>query len=97
VGTPDTINVLERYGQVKCFEDQCKLYTVGDEVPDHFPVSSYSIAMREGGYVNVDDCKIVSWTDEPEYPNIFDKYGQIFEPESTVGLFGEPYFFGEDD
>lgn len=82
MGLFDTIRVGDREGQVKLWDDPImRLLTVGDEVPKMTGEPAdrlYSIAMREGGYVNIRDGILRSWTDEPTELPVFDKYGDIY-------------------
>ena len=86
MGVYDTIIVGDREGQVK-LSDDFATYRVGDTPAWFLPFSSYSIAMREGGFVNVTENHIVSWTDAPEHAAVIDKYG---------GSFGGPYLFNTE-
>lgn len=73
-------------------------YTIGDVVP---PIAkkrmNYSIAMREGRYVNITDDKVESWTDEAKYDLVLDKWGKVFSNEGSRGLIDlyidEDYFY----
>jgi hypothetical protein len=62
--------------------------TVESSVPNHEGHSTYSIAMREGGYVNIINGEIfpdemLAWTTHPlpEAP-VFDKWGDPFTSEA---------------
>lgn len=94
MGTPDDVTVDGRYFQVKCWDNTCASYAWGDEVPDTLPVLTYSVALREGGFLNVYNLRIVSWGEQPSYNVVFDKWGESLTTES-VGLLGEPYLFPE--
>lgn len=94
-GPPDDIEVGDRYGQVKCWSNTCATYRVGDEVPDTFDSVTYSLAMREGGFVNVKDRQLASWTDAPRFEPVFDKWGGL--TEFAEGLFGESYLFRKEE
>ena len=90
----DDIEVGERYGQVKLWNCEMAMYHLGDKVPED---GDFSIAMREGGYVNVQDGKIKSWTDASEFKLILDKWGADFSPEDiSRGILGEDYFFNNE-
>jgi hypothetical protein len=50
--------------------------------------------MREGGFVNIIDCKLVSWTESPEQKPVYDKWGDEYaSDENNSGLLGEKYTF----
>ncbi len=89
-----TIRVNDREGQVKLWEDDYRSYTVGSHVPEFHGYGYYSIAMREGGYLNIKNCKVVSWVDMALYRNVFDKWGNDFELPGTDArdFLGFPYF-----
>ena len=90
MGMFDYIEVDNKYGQVKLWDCEMVTYRVGDTVPRG---GDFSIAMREGGYANVWDGKIKSWTDAAEFKTILDKWGAEFSPEDVIrGLLGEDYF-----
>jgi hypothetical protein len=95
MGMFDDITVGDRSGQVKLWDRLLTEYGVGDEVP-HLMVDTYSIAMREGGFVNIAGHRLISWTDEPTYRPIVDKYGSPFD-ETTRGeldgILPDPYAF----
>ena len=101
MGIYDTFVDGERSGQVKIWFDSFRVIEIGDEVPDHNGVTTFSIAMREGGFVNIKDKKFHSWTDTAAYDPVFDKYGDKFSEDSkedSKGLFHEflpndPYLF----
>lgn len=87
----DTIQVGDREGQVKLWDCEMRYYKIGDK--DGYGIAeNYSIAMREGGYVNIHDHRIVSWTNEPANDLVLDKYGAEFNPDTFQGLMGEAGF-----
>jgi hypothetical protein len=92
VSSYDTISVDGKVGQVKLWGCEMIEYEKGD-APPAIPVRDYSIAMREGGYVNITNDKIQSWTDKPEWGVVFDKWGQHFNEEVSKGLMDDDYFF----
>jgi hypothetical protein len=92
MGTYDSFVDGKREGQVKMFECCLHDYKIGDKVPDCNDCHNFSIAMREGGFVNVRDNVFESWTDEPLYHRVYDKYGMPWSEESQ-GIMGEHYFF----
>ena len=51
--------------------------------------TTYSLAAREGGYLNIGDNVLESWTDTPQYEPVFDKYGALWHGDRS-------YFFSED-
>ena len=90
MGVYDTITIGERTGQVKCFGCDMLNLTTGNVVAG--VTESFSIAMREGGYVNIVNGAIVDWTDQPTQGRVIDKWGDPFGPES-VGMLGGEYLF----
>lgn len=88
----DTIVVGEKEGQVKIWEELLTVYEEGSEVPPFDSYETYSIAMREGGYVNIEHCILKSWTDEPAFQPVFDKWGGLWSGWSNEAA---PYFFEE--
>lgn len=93
MGVYDEIEVGERSGQVKCWESTLRTVRAGDKVQEVAGYDTYSIAMREGGFVNVALGHLMTWTDTPACDPIFDKYGSPFDAESA-GLLGEAYIHG---
>lgn len=69
------------WGQVKCWGRILDSYRPGDNVGPVDNVGTYSIALIEGGYLNVSDDVFTDVTDEPRYTRIFDKWGDEYEPE----------------
>lgn len=93
MGAYDEIVVGERVAQVKLWDNQLTHYTLGDEVPNVGEgITTYSVAVREGGFVNVNDGRIESWTDIPKHVVVLDKWGAMFDPDGTRGIMNEPYF-----
>ena len=91
-----------REGQVKCFGCNLDMFQVGHKVGPLEAFETYSIAMREGGYVNVYECYYQDWTLTYRYPAIFDKWGRPFDPDihDTVDPndradYDDPYFFSD--
>lgn len=77
--------------QVKCFESSG--YQVGDSVEPINGEVTYSIALREGGFLNIDNLILVDRTDKPRFKRVFDKWGSDFN-EKTEGIMpGEPYLY----
>lgn len=96
MGMYDYVTIGDKEGQVKLWFRTMQSYTVGSLVPSINGYKTYSVAMREGGYVNVVNNVIQSWTDNPESDMIYDKWGYVFDPKTTDSL-GTPYFFNEVD
>lgn len=93
MGVYATIQVDDREGQVKLWPEasyDLATFTVDDKVPRWGGLETYSIAMREGGFVNVHDRVITGWTDHAEWDIIADKYGDPYTKDS-LGLLGEEY------
>jgi len=87
-------DILPKGQQVKCWWSEMRDVNFGDQVPNISGESNYSIALREGGYANVTDCRLVSVTEKPLHSTLFDKYGDPIENLSeSTGEFGENYFF----
>ena len=107
MGVYDTIRINDREGQVKCFaheEESMECYSVGDCVGTVWisgeEVINYSIAMREGGFINIADGIVRSWADSPKHKVVIDKWGGLFDVSQdgpdTEGLIGtEKYFFSD--
>ena len=95
MGTPDYINFSNGLrAEVKCWTEEMVSYKEGDKV---YPVNrnhTYAIALREGGFCQIVDCKILGWLEEPysDKPYIFDKWGDVYS-ELSVGIMGESYLF----
>lgn len=92
----DYVMVGDKKGQVKLWYSIRYICTLGSLVPSINGYKTYSVAMREGGYVNVANNVIQSWTDNPESDMIYDKWGYVFDPKTTDSL-GSPYFFNSVD
>lgn len=87
----DTIVVGEKEGQVKIWEELLTTYEEGSKVPSFSLHQTYSIAMREGGFVNIEHCILKSWTDEPAFQPVFDKWGGYWHGHHKT----MPYFYVE--
>lgn len=88
MGVFDVIRVREKEGQVKTWDRLMKVYTLEDEVPSiqfkgrlHH---SYSIGMREGGFVNVSKGILISWSNIPDSYLVVDKWGNEWTNNSYV-------------
>lgn len=98
MGLYDTFEAYGKSGQVKIWSDSFEVYRIGDKVPEYDGMKTFSIAMREGGFVNIQDCKFHSWTDSAAYEPVFDKYGNIFTIENKgmfEGIMADPYLFSD--
>lgn len=88
MGVFDVIRVGEKEGQVKIWDRLMKVYTLEDEVPSILfegkLYHSYSIGMREGGFVNVSKGTLISWRDIPDAYLVVDKWGREFNNDSYV-------------
>ena len=92
----DIITVGTREGQVKCWDNAMQHYGLDSYVPPIDNIDTYSVAMREGGFVNVIDGRIRSWVDTPSLLSdfVFDKWGRLFTKETKgILLEGESYLF----
>ena len=76
MGLYDIIKVGDLEGQVKCWACELDEFGLGDEVPMVDEKSTYSISMLEGGFVNVIDGRIASWTLHSSQEFIYDKWGE---------------------
>ena len=94
MGCYDTMLAGNKDGQVKLWDNTMREFKIGDSVPSED--RSFSIVMREGGYCNITNGIFVSWTDKPEHPLIFDKYGEPFDSTAPY-IEGVHYFFSEFD
>src|SRR6266571_2060039 len=94
MGLYTTIVIGGREGQVKLWNNHDDLVMAelnsGDNVPEIHGHTTYSIAMREGGYVWVAHGKIMTWLDDPHngFP-VFDKEGEPYQ-------FSESYLFSSN-
>lgn len=100
MGLYSTVVCKDREGQVKLWRDLDGHIVWGhfyrnDEVPvTGLENETYSIAMREGGFVNISQRHIDSWTDLPLFTLKVDKWGrEITDIDDHVGLLGEKYDF----
>lgn len=90
----------ERYDQIKAWGQSGTIYRIGDEVPSLRGDKSYTILMREGYKIRVENCRITSVIDNIDRHvgvHYYDKWGDPFVPGSDGkghGLVeGEDYFF----
>jgi len=79
--------------QVKCWKCDLRHVKVGDDVDPIDKVCTYFIALREGGFAHISDCKYIGVTDTliPGFP-VFDKWGGLFDG-SKKGPLDENYLF----
>ena len=75
MGVYDTIRIGKKAGQVKLWDCSLREYGRGDMIPEFQGHVSYSIIMREGGFVNIKKRRIEGWTQKPTHRLIFDKWG----------------------
>ena len=62
--------------QVKCWGSDMRTFKAGDEVPEVDGNRTYQLALLEGGYALVEDCRLVCWQETPQADiPIFDKWG----------------------
>lgn len=80
-------------GQVKLWQNLLHEYHLGNKVPAVHGKTTYSVAMREGGFLNIVKRVLVSWTDEAEQDPVYDKWGGIFTTSPDY-LFGAPVIQG---
>jgi len=88
--------VNDRSGQVKLWDSDFSEYTIGDLVPSLIVGETYSIAMMEGGFVNIKGQKIESWTKESMYSPVLNKWGGLFNPYDGGYFDDDPYTFPDD-
>lgn len=62
--------------QVKCWGSDMATFKAGDDVPEIEGNRTYQLALLEGGYALVEDCRLVQWLEaaKADIP-IFDKWG----------------------
>jgi len=84
-------DILTGGQQVKCWKCEMRHVDIGDTVDPIDRVYTYSVALREGGFAHIRDCKYIGIIDTPmpEFP-VFDKWGNLFDG-SGKGIFGEKY------
>jgi len=68
------------FPQVKCWDCSMHCYNIGDRVPSVRQETTYSIKLTTGGYLNINDSVLVSFTEEPQFTNLFDKWGSRTYP-----------------
>lgn len=71
-----------REGQVKLWNDSmaAAFITFGANVPDIIGHDTYSVAMREGGFLHIRGCVLESWEDQPiEGYMVLDKWGGPYD------------------
>ena len=82
MGLFDTISIAGApEAQVKCWNSQCLIRGLGDEVdPLDDGATNYQIALLEGGFLLVRDNIIEGWREDcwPDIP-IYDKWGDPYE------------------
>ena len=88
----DQIMVDKKIGQVKLWVPTMTIYKKKDRTPD-FGIISYSIVMREGGYVNVTKSRIENWTDKPKHRYICDKWGNYIKKDTFKMMKEQGYWF----
>jgi len=76
--------------RVKCWWCEMRNVPYGCEVPRIQGESTYSLALREGGFANVIDCQLVNISDKP-ISKVFDKWGYAMDkiPEEYLFKKGE--------
>ena len=93
MGSYCTFSVGHKSGQVKIYsDDHSEIFIKKSTVPNELEHKTYSVAMREGGFVNIKDLIVESWTSKPKHESVYDKWGGNFA-DGTVGILGEPYLF----
>ena len=91
----DDIKCSGKRGQVKLWYNEGDFYVDGDSVPPSPEGNTtYSIAMREGGFLNIKKSVLESWDEEAKYSPVFNKWGKRWTPNDK-GVIGEPYLFEE--
>lgn len=79
-------DILPGNQQIKCWWRKMRHVSYGSEVPKVQGESTYSIALREGGFANVIDCQFVNISDKP-ISKIFDKWGFAMDKIPSGYLF----------
>lgn len=85
MGMYDTVYdpITGREGQVKCWRCELQAFTFGRAVMPRTP-PTYSVLMQDydgGGYLNVTENVLLSWTDVPEHQYVIDKWGSPVHTE----------------
>lgn len=82
MGMFDDVDVDGRKGQIKTFRCMMICYEKGDSCGAIDKERDYDIAMREGGFLHVRDCRITGWddTNDTTVPT-FDKWGGKWDGE----------------
>lgn len=80
-------DILPGKQEVKCW--WCKMQNVpyGSEVPRIQGESTYAIALREGGFAEVINCKFVGIFSKPSVVKVFDKWGFAMDKIPSGYLF----------
>jgi len=81
-----TYDILPGNQKVECWWCEARHVPCGCEVPKVQDESTYSIALREGGFANVIDCKFVNISDKP-ISKVFDKWGFAIDKLPSGYLF----------
>jgi hypothetical protein len=68
-------NHFPDFPQVKCWDCGLRCYEMGDIVPSVQNHPTYSIELRYGGYLNINTNILVSFTEEPQFSAVFNKWG----------------------
>jgi hypothetical protein len=80
MGIYDIVKADGREGQFKCWNRGLNTLHKGDSVPAIDGSKTYSVKAEDydggGGYLNIKERKILSWTDAPKFHRIFDKWGE---------------------
>lgn len=78
MGSYDYMTDRDQVSQVKCFDCEMRDFKPGDQVPI---AGSYSIALAEGGWANIDGGVFMGIFDEPHFDRRIDKWGSTYDPE----------------
>jgi len=95
MGMYDTLVTDDNQFQVKIWDCEMNDYHLGDTVPNFGDQTSYSIAVREGGFVNITESIFVSRTDTPAHTYVIDKWGSTM-PENSNSITAAAHFKEED-
>ena len=99
MGMYSRIYLDDKSGQVKLWDGDDAYIGVACQVPSHRAAHTYSIAMREGGFINVKNCTLHSWTSTPAYDIVFDKWGHRYIDGTcnspTAEILGDKYHYSD--
>ncbi|MBA7671689.1 hypothetical protein ES703_79849 [subsurface metagenome] len=81
-----TYDILPGNQRVECWWREMRDVPYRCEVPKVRSESTYSIALREGGFANVIGCEFINISDKP-ISKVFDKWGFAMDKRPSGYLF----------